>query len=423
MSWRKSMIFFFSIILCTASIFGQESLPSDNTAKAEEIYLTNSSFEDYPHHSKPPRGWNNCGFIQESPPDVQPSGQFGVTKPAYDGETYLGMVVRDNDTWEAVGQRLSTPMERGQCYSFSIYLAKSELYLSPSRTQANNQEVNYVTPAKLRIYGGFDYCDKQYMLGETSLIINERWIEYNFKFEPIDDYTHITFEAFYKTPTLFPYNGNVLMDKASSLRPIPCDEEPQSQEEVEEEVSEVETPGKPVVTPAPTTAPEPSKEVVEKKPTQLTPKPAEVTPPKIADKEVDTPQEAKTFTKDLTRDELIVGQKLRLESLFFRADSTNIEPGSIEALNEVYEFLSNNKDLVVEVGGHTNGLPEDAYCDWLSNARAKAVVDFLIFKGIDKNRLRFKGYGKNQPIATDETAAGRRKNQRVEIKILSKSGK
>ncbi len=378
------------------------------------IFLTNPSFEDLPQHSKPPRGWYDCGFAGETPPDVQPSGEFGVIKPALDGQSYLGMVVRDNDTWEAVSQRLSTPMKKGQCYSFSIYLARSQLYISYSRLPSNsNKEANYITPAKLRIYGGFDYCDKQYMLAETNLVINDRWIEFNFKLEPLDDYSHIIFEAFYKTPTLFPYNGNLLLDKASAIEPIPCEEEPVL-EEPEEEPEEIITPPDPVMPPV----------AEEQKSDPFQPK-QEETPAKIEQPVKEEPviaDEPIKFSKEIKRSDLKKGQKLQVDNLYFEADKSVIRDESDKILIEIYEFLNTNKDLVVEIGGHTNGLPPDWYCDRLSEERAKAVVDFLVDKGISRNRLQFKGYGKRQPIASNETEDGRKKNQRVEIKILSING-
>jgi outer membrane protein OmpA-like peptidoglycan-associated protein len=55
----------------------------------------------------------------------------------------------------------------------------------------------------------------------------------------------------------------------------------------------------------------------------------------------------------------------------------------------------------------------------LSSARAKAVADYLIAKGISRERIQYRGYGKRQPIDTNETPEGRRRNQRVEIKIIS----
>src|SRR5690625_7087198 len=67
-------ISFFVMILQTG--WGQEQV----------ISLTNPSFEDFPQHSVPPRGWTDCGFHDESPPDVQPSGAWGVFWPAMDGD-------------------------------------------------------------------------------------------------------------------------------------------------------------------------------------------------------------------------------------------------------------------------------------------------------------------------------------------------
>lgn len=412
MKWCQLLVLFSGLFFFHTPIYSQ----GFSNTEGDVIYLTNSSFEDLPQHSRTPRGWYDCGFGDESPPDIQPSGEFGVIKPAYEGDTYLGLVVRDNDTWESVAQRLSAPLKKGQCYSFSIYLARSELYLSLSRKAgAANKEANYITPAKLRIYGGFDYCDKQYMLGETSLIINERWIQYNFKFEPIDDYTYIIFEAFYKTPTLFPYNGNILLDGASAIKQIPCDDTPEVESEEPEEVvtavPEKEEEPKAQTPPAQQATPQaPTKEA----PAVVTTPQPETPAPK------EEPKEAPTFTPDIKREELKVGQKLRIENLYFAANKSNIQDKSLQSLNEVYNFLKTNKDIIIEIGGHTNGLPDHEYCDQLSTQRAKAVTDYLIKRGIPIRQLKYKGYGKRELIASDETMEGRRKNQRVEIKIVSK---
>ncbi len=356
---------------------------------ADTIYLSNPSFEDIPRHSHAPRGWYDCGFSTESPPDIQPSG-FSVTKAAKDGNTYIGMVVRDNDTWESIAQQLSAPMVGGQCYAFSISLCRSELYLSPS--QITGREANYTTPARFRIYAGFDYCDRKFLLGETKEIISTRWLEYNFKFEPDANYTHIVIEAFYKTPTLFPYNGNVLVDNASSIVPIPCNEE----EEIVAEAPQPAPVEEEVVAETPVAAPAPA--------------PVVVPEPK---------KESKTTLAGLKRSQLKTGQTIRLDNLYFDADSAIIRKESFPLLNEIYEFMAENQDVVVEIGGHTNGIPTHEYCDRLSSSRAKAVATYLSQKGINMTRLQYKGYGKRKPIFSNETPYGREKNQRVEIKILS----
>ena len=113
-----------------------------------------------------------------------------------------------------------------------------------------------------------------------------------------------------------------------------------------------------------------------------------------------------------------VGQTLRIEQLQFEADSAGITENSYAVLDEIYTFLKSNDRVVIEIGGHTNGLPDHQYCDRLSTARAKTVANYLYGKGIPENRIAFKGYGKREPVATNDTIAGRRQNQRVEIKIL-----
>jgi outer membrane protein OmpA-like peptidoglycan-associated protein len=123
----------------------------------------------------------------------------------------------------------------------------------------------------------------------------------------------------------------------------------------------------------------------------------------------------------LTADNLEKGEAVRMEKLLFQADSASIDQSSIPTLEELYQFLYDNPTIVVEIGGHTNSLPADEYCDRLSEARAKATADYIIAKGIDEKRILYKGYGKRQPIATNMTPEGRRRNQRVEVRIVKLS--
>ena len=121
---------------------------------------------------------------------------------------------------------------------------------------------------------------------------------------------------------------------------------------------------------------------------------------------------------DLDIAKIKVGQTVRLNKLYFQADSSTISSDSYDVLEEVYEFMEENKNVFIEIGGHTNDIPPDDYCDKLSTSRAKTVAGFLYSKGILSDRLSFKGYGKRNPVASNESAAGRKRNQRVEIKIL-----
>ena len=164
-------------------------------------------------------GWHDCGFVGETIPDVHPkeSSAFGVKKRPNDGNAYLGMVVRDNKTWESIGQKLKSPLKKDTPYLFKINLARSLLYESQSKT--SSQIVNFATPCKLRIWGGSTECGKEQLLAESALITHSRWVEYIFKLMPSSNWSHIILEAFYKTPVPKPYNGNLLIDHATGFFP------------------------------------------------------------------------------------------------------------------------------------------------------------------------------------------------------------
>ena len=92
---------------------------------------------------------------------------------------------------------------------------------------------------------------------------------------------------------------------------------------------------------------------------------------------------------------------------------------SVAVLSEIYDFLIQNPNVNIEIGGHTNTIPSDAYCDRLSADRARNVAEYFYNRGIPASQISYKGYGKRQPLTKDESLAGRKKNQRVEIKILA----
>ncbi len=114
-----------------------------------------------------------------------------------------------------------------------------------------------------------------------------------------------------------------------------------------------------------------------------------------------------------------IGQALRINELSFDADSTNLRSENFEILDEVYDFLVKHSTVKIEIGGHTNTIPPHDYCDKLSTARAKSVAEYVVARGIDKDRVAFKGYGKREPLTKSKSTSARKKNQRVEVKILS----
>lgn len=376
---------FESKLNCLAFLLALPLLAS--AQKDAPILLVNPSFEDLPRTGQQPNGWTNCGPLSETPPDVQP-GQFGVTLAPSNGQSYLGLVVRDNETWEMVGQRLSRPLEINQCYEFSIDLCRSLEYLSATRTSA--EKSSYATPARIIVWGGNSPCEKGEPLFETSIISNSRWLTTNCRLSPkLGSWSCIMLEAYYKTPLLFPYNGNVLVDNATAIRPISCG---------------------PEVMPA-------ERGLVEKgpKPVPVPPKPKVVVQPK-------KPPVVTTPPPKLDRTKLKAGDIVRLDKVYFEANKYDLKPESVSALKELLNFLQNNMDVFVEVGGHTNNNPTEQFANDLSANRAKSVADWLTSQGIAADRVQFKGYGKKNPIQQNTTPEGRRANQRVEIKILKING-
>ena len=219
----------FLIFLHTGSIFAQPV-----------IFLDNPSFEDAPSVAHPPIGWYYCGHPGESPPDIHPGGFFGVERLAQDGATFVGMVVRDNGTFEGIGQKLTSPLQAGHCYSFSLYAARSEAYQSISRTTYG--PANYSHPVTLLIWGGFNNCGHRELLARSSAILYEDWKLYSFSLQPKEAYTHFSIEAYFAVPGA-PYNGNVLVDHASPLVMVDCEGE-------EEQLPELEVVSAPVVSTA-----------------------------------------------------------------------------------------------------------------------------------------------------------------------------
>ncbi len=109
------------------------------------------------------------------------------------------------------------------------------------------------------------------------------------------------------------------------------------------------------------------------------------------------------------------GEKIILDNVYFDANKSVIKSESFEEMNRLYDFLKANPGCKIEIGGHTNGLCTETYCEKLSLNRANAVREYLVSKGIDRNRISTFGYGSKEPIDSNDTPEGRKRNQRVEI--------
>lgn len=114
------------------------------------------------------------------------------------------------------------------------------------------------------------------------------------------------------------------------------------------------------------------------------------------------------------------GSSIVLENIFFEFNKTNLLPASFPELNKVAAFMIENNIRQIEISGHTDSEGSDAYNKTLSEGRAKAVVAYLVSKGVNPACLLAVGYGKTKPIDTNTTDAGKAINRRVEFKLIKK---
>ena len=113
------------------------------------------------------------------------------------------------------------------------------------------------------------------------------------------------------------------------------------------------------------------------------------------------------------------GMAITLRGVYFDFDKSTIKPESRPALEDAAKILNENPTIRVEIQGHTDSKGSDEYNLSLSDRRAASVVGYLVQNlGIDRSRLTSRGYGESQPIATNDTDAGRALNRRVEFVIL-----
>ena len=212
------------------------------------IELQNPSFEGEPKVGTrgiaPADGWYDCGeelHPGESPPDLHGEKSdgtfpnfFGVDIKAAHGKTFLGLVLRNNNTWEVVCQRLSSTLIAGKTYSFSLNVARSDDYKSATPNSREDQKipedqrvytergflVNHNYPAILKIWGADTNCGSDSeLLYQSSAIENTEWEELNILLKPETDRAYIILEAYYQDDKGL-YLGNLLIDNCSSIKEV-----------------------------------------------------------------------------------------------------------------------------------------------------------------------------------------------------------
>ncbi len=102
--------------------------------------------------------------------------------------------------------------------------------------------------------------------------------------------------------------------------------------------------------------------------------------------------------------------------VYFETNKTVLDNDDKALLDKLAEQMANSEETTIIANGHTDSVGADSYNQKLSERRAKAVMDYLVGKGVAAERITTKGYGESAPAATNDTEEGRAKNRRVEFK-------
>lgn len=121
---------------------------------------------------------------------------------------------------------------------------------------------------------------------------------------------------------------------------------------------------------------------------------------------------------DIELEKASEGTSAVLENIFFDVDKYELKEKSVTELKKILRFLNENPSVRIEISGHTDNTGSAAYNVQLSEKRAQSVNNYLVSQGISQSRLTPKGYGSQQPIASNDTEEGRQKNRRIEFKIV-----
>ncbi|MCF8237190.1 MAG: hypothetical protein K9I85_03475 [Saprospiraceae bacterium] len=173
------------------ALFGQRKGLISNSG-FEASFSTTFSMPDW-------RPWGNG-----STPDIQP-GQWSVDLRPIQGNTYLGLINREDGTREAVLQHLQTPLEAGKCYYFTIALARDADY------------AGFGLPLSLQVKGLSDVNRKGIALARSPLIDHQTWRIYTLEFTSDLPITDLILEAAPGPGVLMHYRGNLLVDALSGI--------------------------------------------------------------------------------------------------------------------------------------------------------------------------------------------------------------
>jgi outer membrane protein OmpA-like peptidoglycan-associated protein len=131
---------------------------------------------------------------------------------------------------------------------------------------------------------------------------------------------------------------------------------------------------------------------------------------------------SKDYVANFELEQIVIEKPIVLENIYYDLDKWEIRPDAAVELDKLVKLLNDNPNINIEMGSHTDSRAGDHYNLVLSEKRAKATVDYLVFRGISAERLKYKGYGetmlvnrcKNNVVCTEEE---HQQNRRTEFKV------
>lgn len=124
------------------------------------------------------------------------------------------------------------------------------------------------------------------------------------------------------------------------------------------------------------------------------------------------------YRKDIYLQPVEMNVVTTFNNVQFATNSFELPVGAYAELDKLLQVLTENPSLKVEIGGHTDNVGKAEDNLRLSTNRAKAIVDYLVGKGVNINRMSYKGYGATQPVADNATEEGRAKNRRTTFTVV-----
>ena len=111
--------------------------------------------------------------------------------------------------------------------------------------------------------------------------------------------------------------------------------------------------------------------------------------------------------------------RAELQGVSFKVGSAELVPSTLATLDKTIAGLKKNAKAKVEIEGHTSSEGGEEYNQKLSEDRANSVRDYMISKGISKDRVTAVGYGYSRPKASNDTEEGRKQNRRIEVRVTN----